>query len=202
MVRHHLKDAFFAFCPTRIIILLAFICLNAVLFLNLIKCVIVNSEIEAQVKELQNRRKGLVGETEEDRVALGAGGHFDTEIYEGHQDKFAGYVTSIAPTDEQEVSIVNLWSNGIVHTNSGIEFKDFILGFRQSAFLCTSLKCIEKFRIPFIKYGIPASNLGSSEARNPAKFAACNLYSISGYDTNLLGTLINKYYFHALPLPP
>ena len=50
---------------------------------------------------------------------------------------------------------------------------DFILGFRQSTFLCTTLKCIEKFRIPFIKSGIPASNLGSSEARNPAKFAAC-----------------------------
>ena len=56
---------------------------------------------------------------------------------------------------------------------SVIEFKDFILGFRQSTFLCTTLKCIEKFRIPFIKSGIPASNLGSSEARNPAKFAAC-----------------------------
>ena len=56
---------------------------------------------------------------------------------------------------------------------SGIEFKDFILGFRQSTFPCTTLKCIQKFRIPFIKSGIPASNLGSSEARNPAKFAAC-----------------------------
>ena len=56
--------------------------------------------------------------------------------------------------------------------HAGIEFKDFILGFRQSTFLCTTLKCIEKFRIPFIKSGIPASNLGSSEARNPAKFAA------------------------------
>ena len=49
--------------------------------------------------------------------------------------------------------------------NSGIEFKDFILGFCQSTFLCTTLKCIEKFRIPFIKSGIPASNLGSSELR-------------------------------------
>ena len=55
---------------------------------------------------------------------------------------------------------------------TSIEFKDFILGFRQSTFLCTTLKCIEKFRIPFIKSGIPASNLGSSEARNPAEFAA------------------------------
>ena len=53
---------------------------------------------------------------------------------------------------------------------AGIEFKDFILGFYFS--ICTTLKCIEKFRIPFIKSGIPASNMGSSEARNPAKFAA------------------------------
>ena len=60
-----------------------------------------------------------------------------------------------------------------LRTLPGIEFKDFNLGFRQSTFLCTTLKCIEKFRIPFIKSGIPASNLGSSEARNPAKFAAC-----------------------------
>ena len=60
--------------------------------------------------------------------------------------------------------------------DAGIEFKDFILGFRQSIFLCTTLKCIEQFRIPFIKSGIPASNLGSSEARNPAKFAACGCH--------------------------
>ena len=63
--------------------------------------------------------------------------------------------------------IVMCWAdyknNCIQH--SGIEFKDFIFGFRQSTFLCTTLKCIEKFRIPFIKSGIPASNLGSSEAR-------------------------------------
>ena len=60
-----------------------------------------------------------------------------------------------------------------VHDFSGIEFKDFILGFRQSTFLCTTLKCIEKFRIPFIKSGIPASNLGFTEAQNHLKFAAC-----------------------------
>ena len=69
----------------------------------------------------------------------------------------------VLPTFEGAVSI----------GTAGIEFKDFILGFRQSTFLCTTLKCIEKVRIPFIKSGIPASNLGSSEAQNPAKFAAC-----------------------------
>ena len=70
---------------------------------------------------------------------------------------------------------LGLWTKNTPYY-TGIEFKDFILGFRQSTFLCTTLKCIEKFRIPFIKSGIPASNLGSSEARNPAKFTAC--YSI------------------------
>ena len=59
---------------------------------------------------------------------------------------------------------------------AGIEFKDLILGFRQSTFLCTTLKCIEKFKIPFIKSGIPASNLGFTEARNPLKFATCYGY--------------------------
>ena len=56
---------------------------------------------------------------------------------------------------------------------AGIEFKDFILGFRQSTFLCTTLKCIEQFRIPFIKSGIPASNLGSSEARRCSTVGHC-----------------------------
>ena len=72
-------------------------------------------------------------------------------------------------------SVRMIWYIGhiMLYTYAGIEFKDFILGFRQSTFLCTTLKCIEKFRIPFIKPGIPASNLGSSEARNPAKLAAC-----------------------------
>ena len=44
---------------------------------------------------------------------------------------------------------------------TGIEFKDFILGFRQSTFLCTTLKCIEKFRISFIKSGIKSRIHGS-----------------------------------------
>ena len=65
-----------------------------------------------------------------------------------------------------------------MHINTGIEFKDFISGFRQSTFLCTTLKCIEKFRIPFIKSGIPASNLGPSEARKHATFAACNISDV------------------------
>ena len=64
------------------------------------------------------------------------------------------------------------WKKDNHYQYTGIEFKGFILGFCQSTFLCTTLKCIERSRIPFIKSGIPASKLGSSEARNTAKFAA------------------------------
>ena len=37
-------------------------------------------------------------------MGLGEEGHFDTEIYETRDSKFAGYVTSIGTTDEQDVS--------------------------------------------------------------------------------------------------
>ena len=46
---------------------------------------------------------------EEDRVGLGQRGHFDTDIYGGSKSKFAGYVTSIAATDEPEVSLIYNW---------------------------------------------------------------------------------------------
>ena len=74
------------------------------------------------------------------------------------------------------------------NTDTGIEFKDFILGFRQSTFLCTTLKCIENFRIPFIKSGVPASNLGFTEARNLLKFAACRYLSDTAWFLNYICT--------------
>ena len=83
-----------------------------------------------------------------------------------------------------------------MRVSAGIEFKDFILGFRQSTFLYTTLKYIEKFRIPFIKSGIPASNLGSSEAWNPAKFAACYVMAIPAITTEkaLTWTFLGYYW--------
>ena len=71
------------------------------------------TEIEAQVRALQEQRAGLSEQAaagggpddeEEDRVGLGERGHFDTDIYGGSKSKFAGYVTSIAATDEPEVT--------------------------------------------------------------------------------------------------
>ena len=63
------------------------------------------SDIEAHVREIQNKKKVLTGNEKADaRVGLGEEGHFDTEIYETRGSKFAGYVTSIGTTDEQDVS--------------------------------------------------------------------------------------------------
>lgn len=70
------------------------------------------ADIEAEVRNIQARRAGLKeqggqgadGENGVDRVGLGAEGHYDTDIYGGSSSKFAGYVTSIAATEEQEVS--------------------------------------------------------------------------------------------------
>lgn len=63
--------------------------------------------------EIQQRRQGLSAEAEEALTAEGGGkgvglgehGHFDQDIYGGSDSKFEGYVTSIAATDEQEVSV-------------------------------------------------------------------------------------------------
>lgn len=64
------------------------------------------SEIEAQVLELQGKTKALSSDTaQEERVGLGLQGGFDDVIYEPNASKFAGYDTSIAATDEQDVRI-------------------------------------------------------------------------------------------------
>jgi len=65
------------------------------------------SEIEAQIRDLQAKRKptgapGGDGEQEGGRrVGLGEEGHFDRDIYQSRGGD--NYVTSIAATDEQEV---------------------------------------------------------------------------------------------------
>lgn len=72
------------------------------------------SDIEAQIKEIQSRKKeankeagGEDGDEAKDkRIALGESGYFDTELYEGG-GKYEGYVTSIAANDEVDVSLIN-----------------------------------------------------------------------------------------------
>ena len=80
--------------------------------MNLSQCYISFPEIEAQVRALQASRAALSKDGEEEategdpKVGLGQGGHFDTEIYDNPTSKFHGYVTSIATTDEVDVSFV------------------------------------------------------------------------------------------------
>nr|CAD7462012.1 unnamed protein product [Timema tahoe] len=62
-----------------------------------------NLDIEAQIRDIQSRKKELVDEiNEKDRVGLGESGYYDRDIYDGGGSKFEGYVTSIAANDEVE----------------------------------------------------------------------------------------------------
>jgi len=77
------------------------------------------SDIEAQIRDLQSRKKDLTEEMKEkERVGLGESGFYDRDIYDSGVSKYDGYVTSIAVNDEMEVRN-NLW---ILFIQSGIGF--------------------------------------------------------------------------------
>lgn len=57
-------------------------------------------DIEAQIRELQSKKKEIPVEESDKGVGLGESGFFDSEIYEGKDKKYEGYVTSIAANDE------------------------------------------------------------------------------------------------------
>lgn len=60
------------------------------------------SEIAAQVQEIQEKSRSKVDISEKDRIGFGESGIFDSEIYGEVQNRFDGYVTSIATNDEVE----------------------------------------------------------------------------------------------------
>ncbi|KAF6208816.1 hypothetical protein GE061_014557 [Apolygus lucorum] len=62
-----------------------------------------HEDIEAQIREIQSRKKAVTDEDGVDKsgVGLGESGYFDRDIY-GGGGKFEGYVTSIAANDEIE----------------------------------------------------------------------------------------------------
>jgi hypothetical protein len=63
------------------------------------------ADIEAQIRDLQSRKKDLIEEMKEkERVGLGESGFYDRDIYDSGGSKYDGYVTSIAVNDEMEVS--------------------------------------------------------------------------------------------------
>lgn len=63
------------------------------------------SAIEAQIKDLQTKRKEITSEAEAQKGVglLESGNYFDSELYEtsgSKSSKYEGYVTSIAPNDD------------------------------------------------------------------------------------------------------
>ena len=62
------------------------------------------SDIEAQIRDLQSRKKDLTEDMKEkERVGLGESGFYDRDIYDSGGNKYDGYVMSIAVNDEMEV---------------------------------------------------------------------------------------------------
>lgn len=63
-------------------------------------------DIEAQIKEIQERKKQAQIEEEQDKgIGLLESGYFDSDLYDGNvtrKDKYEGYVTSIAPNEDED----------------------------------------------------------------------------------------------------
>lgn len=64
------------------------------------------TDIEAQIKEIQERKKQAQVEEERDKgIGLLESGYFDSELYDGNgtqKGKYEGYVTSIAPNEDED----------------------------------------------------------------------------------------------------
>lgn len=61
-------------------------------------------DIEAQILEIQGMKAALVEEGGDQGVGLDSTGYYDQEIYGGSDSRFAGYVTSIAANEQEDVS--------------------------------------------------------------------------------------------------
>lgn len=62
-----------------------------------------DSDIEAQILEIQGMKAALLEEGAQG-VGLDSTGYYDQEIYGGSDSRFAGYVTSIAANEQEDVS--------------------------------------------------------------------------------------------------
>lgn len=63
--------------------------------------------IEAQIKEIQTKKKEIITQSNEKGIGLlKSGSYYDTELYDADggdkNSKFEGYVTSIAPNDDAD----------------------------------------------------------------------------------------------------
>lgn len=62
-----------------------------------------HEDIEAQIREIQSKKKEIQNaSSEKEQVGLGKTGFYDQDIYDGSNNKYEGYVTSIAANDEIE----------------------------------------------------------------------------------------------------
>lgn len=89
-------------------------------------------DIEAQILEIQGMKASLLEEGEQG-VGLDSTGFYDQEIYGGSDSRFAGYVTSIAANEQEDVSIVRRWT-WIVFFFLNLHFSCFTGGCR--VFVC------------------------------------------------------------------
>ena len=75
------------------------------------------SDTEAQIRDLQSRKKDLIEEMKEkEQVGVDEREFYDRDIYDSGVSKYDGYVASIAVNNEMEVRN-NLW---ILFIQSGI----------------------------------------------------------------------------------
>jgi splicing factor 3B subunit 1 len=68
--------------------------------------VLISTDIEAQIKDIQERRKAEQAQEEREKgIGLLESGYFDSELYDGNgtqKGKYEGYVTSIAPNEDED----------------------------------------------------------------------------------------------------
>jgi len=94
-------------------------------------------DIEAQILEIQGMKATLLAEGEQG-VGLDSTGFFDQEIYGGSDSRFAGYVTSIAANEQEDVRIYRPVVEGSIQMVCSISTKVQ----RLHLLKCTWLSCI------------------------------------------------------------
>lgn len=80
-------------------------------------------DIEAQILEIQGKKASLLQEGDQG-VGLDSTGFYDQEIYGGSDSRFAGYVTSIAANEQEDVSIflLSAWKHSW-YPNTSLPFR-------------------------------------------------------------------------------
>jgi hypothetical protein len=67
--------------------------------------IVLISDIQAQIRFLQYHKKHLTEEMEKKELApFGVPGYYDRHLYGGPDSKYAGYLTTLPASDEEDVS--------------------------------------------------------------------------------------------------